>query len=60
MQVASREVNDNRKHERVGGQVSVSLRSAANGDSAEKIRCIITSAHCMLGRGPCINKQDRF
>lgn len=28
--------------------------------TAQKIRCIITSAHCMLGRGPCINKQDRF
>ena len=35
MQVASREVNDNRKHVRVGGQVSESVHSAANGDRAE-------------------------
>ena len=39
MQVASREVNDNRKHERVGGKVSVSLHSAANGDNAENSLC---------------------
>ena len=32
---ASTEVNDSRKHVRVGGQVSVSLHSAANADRAE-------------------------